>query len=161
MRTKAKEQLVDNSWWSKSVGCRINLVTDLGTIVDIKERSTTLHRQKRIVMDDDPSKDGGIAFRFEIRDKVDKYKNTKCIMRVNNPNKTYWEVIIILLAIYNSFSIPIEIAFQPAFMEGAVFYVINTIIDVMFLADIVVNFRTTYYDTDNGEEVFDSSMISR
>jgi hypothetical protein len=46
-------------------------------------------------------------------------------------------------------------------MEGAVFYVINTIIDVMFLADIVVNFRTTYYDTDNGEEVFDSSMISR
>ena len=35
------------------------------------------------------------------------------MIRVNNPNKTYWEVVIIILAIYNSFQIPVEIAFRP------------------------------------------------
>jgi len=46
-------------------------------------------------------------------------------------------------------------------MEGPSFMVLNTLIDLVFLADIVVNFRTTYYDVDNGDEVFESSMISR
>jgi hypothetical protein len=83
------------------------------------------------------------------------------MLRVNNPNKTYWEIIVILLAIYNSFSIPIEIAFAPPLFEHPSFFVFNTLIDLVFLADIVVNFRTTYYDVDNGDEVFEASEISK
>jgi potassium voltage-gated channel Eag-related subfamily H protein 7 len=152
---------VVDSWWSKSIGCRINLVTDLGRVDNDKEIGHNLHRQNKIIISEDPYKDGGFSFNYVEREKVDRFVGKKCMIRVNNPNKTYWEIIVILLAIYNSFSIPIEIAFTPDFMNGSAFYVLNTIIDLVFLADIVVNFRTTYYDVDSGDEVFESSKISK
>ena len=54
-------------------------------------------------------------------------------------------MLFIILAIYNSFSIPIEIAYAPPSMEGAGFYVLNSLIDLVFLMDIIVSFRTTDY----------------
>lgn len=31
----------------------------------------------------------------------------------NDPNKTRWELFVIVLALYNAFSIPFELAFDP------------------------------------------------
>jgi hypothetical protein len=78
-------------------------------------------------------------------------KNKKFMLRVNSPNKTYWELFIIALAIYNSFQIPIEIAYHPVSMESAGFTLLNTLIDMCFLADIIVQFRTTFYDPETGD----------
>lgn len=36
------------------------------------------------------------------------------MIRVNNPNKIYWDIIIIVLALYNCLETPIEIAFDPS-----------------------------------------------
>ena len=41
-------------------------------------------------------------------------------------------------------------------MKGTGFDVLNNVIDFAFLVDIVVNFRTTFYDIQTGDEVFDS-----
>lgn len=38
---------------------------------------------------------------------------------------------------------------------------LNTFIDFVFLLDIVVNFRTTFYDIETGDEVFDSKRTGR
>ena len=37
----------------------------------------------------------------------------------------------------------------------------NTVIDLFFLADIFVSFRTTYYDLGTGEEIFDARLTAR
>ena len=89
------------------------------------------------------------------------YASSKYMLRQNDPRKTKWDLVIIFLAIYNSFQIPFEIAFDPENMKIPVFYLINGLIDFVFLLDIIVNFRTTFYDIDTGDEVFDAKRIAK
>jgi hypothetical protein len=44
-------------------------------------------------------------------------------------------------------------------MESQGFSVLNNIIDLMFLVDIFVQLRTTYYDPLTGDEIFDKKVI--
>ena len=65
-------------------------------------------------------------------------------------------MLVIVFAIYNCFSIPFEIAFEPIEMESANFFIGNTLIDLAFALDILIAFRTTFYDIETGDEVFNS-----
>ena len=40
-----------------------------------------------------------------------------CIVGINATRKKIWDIFIIVLAIYNCFQIPIEIAFEPPTLE--------------------------------------------
>lgn len=77
------------------------------------------------------------------------------IFQINDPRKIYFEVFVIILAIYNCFGIPFEICFEPPIMESNAFLILNSIIDFFFGIDIYVQFKTTYYDPLSGDEVFD------
>ena len=83
------------------------------------------------------------------------------MIRLNNSKKTNWDIFIIVLAIYNSFQIPFEIAFEPPEMETSKFFIANTIIDLCFVVDILVAFRTTFYDPSTGDEIFDAKRIAK
>ena len=61
-----------------------------------------------------------------------------------------------LLAVYNCFAIPVQVAFDPPGMNNTGINVLNSLIDFLFAVDIFVVFRTSYIDTDTGEEIFDS-----
>jgi hypothetical protein len=61
-----------------------------------------------------------------------------------------------LLAIYNSFTVPIFVSFRIE--ETEELFILNGIIDTMFVVDIVLNFFSTYIDR-NGEEVLDHKKI--
>ena len=67
-----------------------------------------------------------------------------------------WDMLIIIFAIYNSIGLPIEIAFG---LKGEFDYIINNVIDIMFLIDILLTFRKTYTDPFTGDEVFDLLRI--
>ena len=41
------------------------------------------------------------------------------------------------------------------------FTALNSLIDLVFLMDIIVNFRTTFYDIETGDEVFDSKRTGK
>ena len=86
--------------------------------------------------------------------------DTKGILRINDPRKIYFEIFVIILAVYNCFGIPFEICFKPAAMESSGFLVINTLIDIIFGIDIALQFKTTYYDPFTGEEIFDKKTIT-
>ena len=83
------------------------------------------------------------------------------MIQQNDPRKTRWDLVIIFLAIYNSFQIPFEIAFSPEKMKAPGFYVLNSLIDFVFLLDIIVNFRTTFYEIETGDEVFDARRTAK
>ena len=61
--------------------------------------------------------------------------------------------------IFNSFSIPFGIAFEPKFMENPAYQICMAIIDMSFIMDIMIVFRTTVQD-NNGKEVTNSKIIA-
>ena len=74
-----------------------------------------------------------------------------------------WEKFIIILAIYNSIMIPWQLFYRDlglTVFTGSTVSLIDSIIDLIFIADIIINFRTTYLDTSNSEEVTDSIRIA-
>ena len=121
-----------------------------------KKHLTNAQMQLMILTNDDGT------FEFIEQERItSRHSSSKYMLRQNDPQKTKWDLIIIFLAIYNSFQIPFEIAFDPVDMKLPAFYVLNSCIDLVFLLDIIVNFRTTFYDIETGDEVFDSKRTGK
>ena len=46
-------------------------------------------------------------------------------------------------------------------METPFFVFLNSLIDFIFFLDIIVNFRTSFYDIETGDEVFDPKRTGK
>ena len=66
-----------------------------------------------------------------------------------------------VLATWNCFSIPFSVAFQNAYSEPLLLEIFNSLIDFIFVADLIVAFRVTYQHPRTGDEVFDGKLIAR
>ena len=78
-----------------------------------------------------------------------------------NVNKTRWDIFIILLAVFNSITLPLELAVLPPFMlDNWYLDAFNHIIDVLFFFDIVISFRTSYVNQMTGDEIFNTKKIA-
>ena len=44
-------------------------------------------------------------------------------------------------------------------MEGAAFTAFNTCIDFCFFLDVLLTFRTTFYDPNSGDEIFEKKKV--
>lgn len=55
---------------------------------------------------------------------------SKCLIRGHSIFKLRWDVFIMFLAIFNCFSIPFEVAFDPPAMNTLWFLLLNSIIDI-------------------------------
>ena len=73
-------------------------------------------------------------------------------------NKQIWDGFILLLAIFNSFAVPLEYVVTDL-ETSASYSAIDLAINVLFLIDIVLGFRTTFFDS-KGMEVRDPKQIS-
>jgi len=80
------------------------------------------------------------------------------MMSYSDSKRVKWDVFVIVLAIWNCFFIPFDIAFEPD--TPVPLQVLNTTIDIIFLIDIFVNFRTTYFNKQ-GEEIKDARLIAK
>ena len=65
-----------------------------------------------------------------------------------------------LLATWNTFTIPIEVSYEPDLFEHRFFFWANNIIDALFLVDILVNFRYAYVHPKTSEEIRDGKRIT-
>ena len=83
------------------------------------------------------------------------------MIKAQGKNRLQWDLLIIVLSIYQAISIPIDIAFQPDIFNSPSFKTLDSLIDLIFMTDIVFRFRTTYIDPVSGEEVMDSMLISK
>ena len=77
-----------------------------------------------------------------------------------NPFKIKWDLLIIILAVYNCVFLPIEISIMPFMKNNSYFQIANNVIDVIFLLDLIINFRTTFVNSMTGDEIFCSSAIA-
>ena len=88
--------------------------------------------------------------RFIIRSSTSKFKNN-------------FEVVIMLLAIWNAIWTPLTIAFDRAaeLSEGDALSAIDRTVDGIFVLDIIIGFLSSYIDVANGDEIFDPMMIAK
>ena len=75
----------------------------------------------------------------------------------------YWNNLIIALALYNSIFIPLQIFYKDkghSALLGEVVTIIDASVDLIFLIDIVIKFRTTFLDPKQSIEVKDPHAIA-
>ena len=72
-------------------------------------------------------------------------------MSHNSIARTRWDLLIIILALYNCVIIPLNVAFTNLNFGSSIgAQVIDRIIDVLFFLDVVLNFRTTFLNPTTG-----------
>ena len=89
----------------------------------------------------------------------DHASNSKMI-RITRPMRIKWDLLTMILALWNALWVPIDIAFVKQGELAEFTLILSTIIDTFFITDLFLNFYTTYVDR-SGEEVFDHKKIVR
>lgn len=72
--------------------------------------------------------------------------------------------MVIILAMYNSVTIPMAIFYGNdglSLINGEYIALIDAIVDLIFLIDVIITFRTTYLDTEKGVIVYDTHLIGQ
>ena len=82
------------------------------------------------------------------------------IFRPTDLIKLRWDIAVMICAIFNCFTIPFKVAYQPPGMDSIIFSLVNLCVDLIFFMDILINFRTTYIDSV-GVEVTDAKRIAK
>ncbi len=72
--------------------------------------------------------------------------------------KTTWDWVILVLTFYTAVMVPYNVAFEGNSMEDVPLLVVDSIVDVIFFIDIVLNFHTTFVGP-GGEVVSDPKII--
>ena len=88
-------------------------------------------------------------------------KNSQCLIRMNSSFRIRWDLIVMLCAIWNWLTIPLELTFEPPFAEDTLYIIFNSFIDVLFTLDIILTFRTTFISSKTGYEVSDPKKIAK
>lgn len=93
--------------------------------------------------------------RFGKYDPDDPVKRTDYLIR--------WQLFVMVLAIYNSFITPFQFSFEyvQQLLEHQPLSTIESVIDVIYMIDIVVGFQTSYIDYFTGDEITKPSMIAK
>ena len=69
-----------------------------------------------------------------------------------------WDMNVMFLAIWNCLSIPFDVAFEP---ENVIYYtILEHFIDICFIIDVFIAFRTTFINSKTGFEVVEGSKIA-
>lgn len=78
----------------------------------------------------------------------------------NGRFRKQWDMVQIVLLIYVAFSVPYRSGFSHSVELWSGWFWFDAVVDVYFLSDLVVSFKTAYYD-GNGELVVDPKQIRR
>jgi len=65
---------------------------------------------------------------------------------------------------YNSVTIPLAVFYNedgPSVISSETIALIDALVDLLFLIDVVLTFRTTFLDTDKGEDETDTRKIAK
>ena len=103
----------------------------------------------------------------ELKNKLQMHKaknqksgteNTSWQIRCRDPWRIYWDYLIITVALYSTVIIPIQIGVNTGILGDAYLY-IDIFTYILYVADLLINLRTTYID-NFGEEIRDNKKIT-
>lgn len=84
----------------------------------------------------------------------------KFIFSPNKGYKVYWDLFIIILALYNAIYVPLEFSFTDLIDNEVPFTATDYLVDAIFFIDIIFSFRTSYIDSKTEEVIRDSKKMA-
>lgn len=96
------------------------------------------------------------------RERVEAVRATRFMITPGTVFHRRYSWLNVVLLIYCAFTIPVRVSFD--FELGALMSVLEFVIDVFFMVDVFVNFRTGFVKQEDGEEpvvVTDAKMVAR
>ncbi len=66
----------------------------------------------------------------------------------NDPYKFWWDVMVLCMAIFICYLLPVYLAFEPPFGHSTWWHAVEYFIEVVFAIDVLVHFNTSLYDED-------------
>ena len=102
----------------------------------------------------------GLDFADKMKEQADR--DNPYIIRYNSKFKRRWDMSVILMVIWNLYFIPLHAAFyyeNPDDIDSGM-RLIDDFMDVLFIVDVVINFRSTFVD-EKGNEIFNSLAIRK
>ena len=82
-----------------------------------------------------------------------------CVLHSQSSFRIMWDVILLFLLMYISFVTPVRIGFELYPIQYTGWWWFEITIDVTFILDLILNFRTTYINSD-GKEVTKGNEIA-
>lgn len=73
--------------------------------------------------------------------------------RIHGRSKINWDIFIMVLAVINCFQIPYQVAFTENDNSNVAIDILNYFIDVFFVLDVFINFRTSFINEYTGLEI--------
>ena len=92
-----------------------------------------------------------------------------CTIRHDSLFKAVWDWLILALVIFTAIEIPYSVAFliplqaveeNPKFLKVNALLVFNLWVDLMFIMDILINFRTTFVNLTTDEVISNPRQIA-
>lgn len=83
-------------------------------------------------------------------------------IKFDEPMKLKWDIVIILLAVWNSLFIPLTLAFpeyEERYKTNPYYQSVEIISTILYIFDIFLQIRTTYIN-QIGEEITDNKKIA-
>eukprot|EP01045_Picozoa_sp_COSAG04_P007001 COSAG04_NODE_356_length_16034_cov_11.195168_3_plen_425_part_00 len=74
-------------------------------------------------------------------------KVMRCFFRPNAAFRTIWDLVQVVLLVYLLISVPLRLSFAVDVEFGSFAFWFDVAVDVYFVADICINFRTPFYDS--------------
>jgi hypothetical protein len=115
------------------------------------------------------SKAAGAGSRLEskmrTKMKKEKLELPGLMWRHDSSFRMKWDLFVMSLALYNCIMIPYNVAFQvqstgEESTGASIEAIVDRVIDVLFLTDVILNFRTTYINAKTNLEVVNAQRIA-
>jgi hypothetical protein len=74
-------------------------------------------------------------------------------------HRWYWDILIIILLVFTVIVLPVSIAFYSENQTEPLWLTLNGLVDLLFITDIVINFRTGIASTDNPDIVSQNQSV--
>ena len=96
----------------------------------------------------------------EIRENNEIFNRNKekFIIRLTNEWRLRWDLTVMIMATWNCIAIPIEIGMEPDFANNILWIILNHFIDLVFVVDIILTFRTSFIS--GGDEITSPKKIA-
>ncbi|CAI2361123.1 unnamed protein product [Moneuplotes crassus] len=92
---------------------------------------------------------------------VGKRARKRFFCTAREQNRIRWDLFIVLLATWNLFYIPYSVSFEAYIISQFFTNIMNWLIDLFFLIDIFINFRTTVVDPVTGDDIYNTKVIAK
>lgn len=134
--------------------CRFNKTSRLNEYFKDKtedDRYANIMLSRKIFNDLNLEKQAIGPIEFAQEELTEPEPQLKWFCRKQGKRRVNWDLFIMVLALYNCINVPYSLAFSDE-DDGTALFTINLTVDILFMIDIIINFRTTYINEETGVE---------